>query len=217
MRRLVDQVTPRELVQQVCDLKLQDTFNPYSDRCEVHDLQDAPARRATALHEMLQKAQVAELDSMWIGRDLGYRGGRRTGLAFTDDVHLKAHAKRWSLSLHRPTKGELVAERTAKIVWRVLRSVDATVFLWNVFPLHPHEPGKPFSNRRHNSRERESGEEILAELVQLLRPGKLLAVGNDAERTAHRIASKEIVRKVQHPSYGGQPTFLKQMAQLYDL
>ena len=166
---------------------------------------------------MLQKAQGAELDSMWIGRDLGYRGGRRTGLAFTDDVHVKAHAKRWSLSLQRPTKGEVVAERTATIVWRVLSSVDATVFLWNVFPLHPHEPENPFSNRPHNSRERETGEEILAQLVQLLRPSKLVAVGNDAERTAHRVARKEMVKKVQHPSYGGQPTFLRQMAQLYGL
>ena len=210
-------MTPRELVQQVCDLNLQNTFNPYSNRCELHDLEDAPTLRATALFEMLQKAQGAELDSMWIGRDLGYRGGRRTGLAFTDDVHVKAHAKRWSLSLQRPTKGEVVAERTATIVWRVLSSVDATVFLWNVFPLHPHEPENPFSNRPHNSRERETGEEILAQLVQLLRPSKLVAVGNDAERTAHRVARKEMVKKVQHPSYGGQPTFLRQMAQLYGL
>ena len=210
-------MTPEELAQQVRDLSLQDTFNPYSNRCDVHDLEDAPKRRATALFEMLQKAQGAELDSMWIGRDLGYRGGRRTGLAFTDDVHVKAHARRWSLSLQRSTKGEVVAERTATIVWRVLSGVDATVFLWNVFPLHSHKPENPFSNRPHNSREREIGEEILAELVQLLKPRKLVAVGNDAEKTANRVASKEIVKKVQHPSYGGQPIFLRQMAELYDL
>jgi hypothetical protein len=27
---------------------------------------------------------------MWFGRDLGYRGGRCTGLAFTDEAHLPA-------------------------------------------------------------------------------------------------------------------------------
>ena len=78
-------------------------------------------------------------------------------------------------------------------------------------------PENPFSNRPHNSREREAGEEILAELVQLLRPRILVAVGNDAERTANRVASKEMVMKVQHPSYGGQPIFLRQMAEFYDL
>ena len=210
-------MTPRELTQQVRALSLQDTFNPYSNRCDVHDLEDAPKRRTMALFEMLQKAQGEELDSMWIGRDLGYRGGRRTGLAFTDDVHVEAHAKRWSLSLQRPTKGEIVAERTATIIWKVLSNVDATVFLWNVFPLHPHEPQNPFSNRPHNSRERQIGEEVLAELLQLLRPKKLVAVGNDAEKTASRVAAKNMVKKVQHPSYGGQPAFLRQMAQLYDL
>ena len=210
-------MTPRELTQQVRALSLQDTFNPYSNRCNVHDLEDAPKRRARALFEMLQKAQKDELDSIWIGRDLGYRGGRRTGLAFTDDVHVEAHAKRWNLSLQRPTKGKVVAERTATIVWRVLSGVDATVFLWNVFPLHPHEPENPFSNRPHNSREREIGEEILAELVELLRPRKLVAVGNDAEKTASRVTDKRMVQKVQHPSYGGQPVFLRQMAKLYDI
>ena len=142
-------MTPKEFIQQVRALSLQNTFNPYSNQCDVYDLEDASKQRASTLLEMLKKAAEHELDSMWIGRDLGYRGGRRTGLAFTDDVHTEAHAKRWSLSFPRPTKGEIVAERTATIVWQVLSNVDTTVFLWNVFPLHPHEPDNPFSNRPH--------------------------------------------------------------------
>jgi len=27
-------------------------------------------------------------NTIWMGRDLGYRGGRRTGLALTDEAHL---------------------------------------------------------------------------------------------------------------------------------
>ena len=175
------------------DLNFENVFNPYSHRCPVHDLDDAPQQRFQTLLAMLETATERNIDSIWIGRDLGYRGGRRTGLAFTDDVHICEHAERWELSYERPTKGEPVAERTAAVVWRVLSQIEASIFLWNVFPLHPHEFGNPFSNRSHNSRERRTGEEILAELIRLLEPYRLIAIGNNAARTALRLAGQREV------------------------
>ena len=166
---------------------------------------------------MLEAATEQEIDSLWIGRDLGYRGGRRTGLAFTDDVHVQAHAERWELSVEQPTKGEVVAEQTAAVTWRVLSRVNVSVFLWNVFPLHPHEPGNPFSNRSHNARERRVGEEFLSELILLLKPCRLVAIGNDAARAARRLGDQHRVIQVRHPSYGGQTLFSAQMGELYDL
>ena len=116
----------------VCSLKaaaFDNVFNPYTDRCEVHDLDDAPDRRAKALLTMLKAAARTEVDSLWIGRDLGYRGGRRTGLALTDDVHLALHATRWNIKVDRATTGSLVGERTATVIWNMLASVPAPVFL----------------------------------------------------------------------------------------
>lgn len=164
---------------------------------------------------MLETAAERDIDSLWIGRDLGYRGGRRTGLAFTDDVNVQAHTERWGLAMHRTTKGDMVAERTAAVIWRILSQVRASVFLWNVFPLHPHEPGNPFSNRSHNSRERRVGEEYLFELISLLQPRRLVAIGNIAAKTAHRLDSLTRVIAVRHPSHGGQTLFLKQMNNRY--
>ncbi len=137
--------------------------------------------------------------------------------SLTDDVHIYAHAQRWGVSVERPTKGEAVAERTAAVIWKVLSQVQAAVFLWNVFPLHPHETDDPFSNRLHNSRERHAGEERLFQLILLLKPRRLVGIGNDAALTAYRLGCHHQVVKVRHPSYGGQTQFLKQLRELYDL
>jgi hypothetical protein len=68
---------------------------------------------------MLNAAASTEIDALWIGRDLGYRGGRRTGLALTDDVHLSIHVTRWNISVQWATTGSMVAERTAAVIWSI--------------------------------------------------------------------------------------------------
>lgn len=208
---------PNDFVKALCALDFENTFNPYSRKCDVYDLVDAPRRRFSALLAILEAASDVEVDAIWIGRDLGYRGGRRTGLALTDDMHVCAHAARWSVAAERPTKGEPVIERTAAVIWSALSQIRAHVFLWNVFPLHPHEPGDPFSNRAHNALERQVGEEILAQLILMLRPKRLVAIGNDAARTAERLSVSLKVHQVRHPSYGGQTQFLNQTRELYKL
>ncbi|WP_428381412.1 uracil-DNA glycosylase [Nevskia ramosa] len=204
-------------VESVASLKFEDCFNPYSDRCEVHDRRDAPRRRAVALSAMLFRAVESPVDAIWIGRDLGYRGGRRTGLALTDDVHIGQHVARWNLeqSKDRPTIGSAVAERTAAVIWSMLDDIPARIFLWNVFPLHPHESGAPFTNRQHNAQERRVGEELLQQLILLLRPSRIVAIGNDAAAAAHRITETVPIASVRHPSYGGQTQFQQQISHLY--
>jgi len=210
-------VRPAEFVSSIQELRFENVFNPYADRCSVHDVSDAPHRRAQALLELLDAAVETDVDAFWIGRDLGYRGGRRTGLALTDDVHLAVHALRWNVSIERATTGSLVAERTAAVIWRMLALVPAAVFLWNVFPFHPHEPGDPFSNRSHRPHERAVGEDLLAQLIVMLKPRRLVAIGNDAAKTAHRLGGDAEIIQVRHPSYGGQRDFIDQVECLYGL
>lgn len=193
------------------------TFNPYSECCDVYDYIDAPKRRRKLLREMLEAAGRVQIDSIWIGRDLGHRGGRRTGLALTDDVHLRDHADRWGVNVARITKGEAIPERTAAVIWGALSQIPDHVFLWNVFPLHPYEAGKPFSNRAHNSKERAAGEELLAGLIEFLNPQRIVAIGNDAESVVQKIDTDRRVVKVRHPSYGGQNIFLKQIRSMYNI
>jgi uracil-DNA glycosylase len=191
-------------------------FNPYSDRCKDHDLEDAPQRRCSALLALLTAASQTDLDSLWLGRDLGYRGGRRTGLALTDDVHVGEHASRWGVGIERATVGPMMAERTAAVIWKAINQIGRPIFLWNVFPFHPYEARDPFSNRSHNANERKVGEEFLVELIALLKPRRLVALGNDAADAAKRLAGERDVIHVRHPSYDGQREFMTQIQKLYE-
>src|SRR4051812_37714644 len=115
-------------VRAVAALQFENCFNPYSDRCEVFDHSDAPQLRAAALSAMLKSALKEPIDAIWIGRDLGYRGGRRTGLALTDDVHIEHHAKRWNTVAERATFGAAMAERTAAVIWSKLDQINSRIF-----------------------------------------------------------------------------------------
>ena len=209
--------TPESFVEALRKLKFEDTFNPYSDRCTVHDLYDAPSIRSKTLRAVLESATNQDIHTLWVGQELGYKGGRRTGLAFTDDMHLQQHADRWNVPFERPTKGKNVKEKTASTVWDVLSQIKAPVFLWNVFPLHPHDPDNPFSNRQHRSCERKIGENILSQLIYLLNPNRLIAVGREAEKVAHSLSNGHKVTYVRHPSFGGQKEFRAKMRDLYSL
>src|SRR3546814_13280486 len=103
-------------VKAVASLQFENAFNPYSDRCEVHDRQGAPQWRAHTLSAVIDKAAKMAVDAVWIGRDLGYRGGRRTGLELPDDLHVDQQAQRWRVRPERQTFGHSVSERTSPVI-----------------------------------------------------------------------------------------------------
>ena len=80
-------------VSRLADVELPNVFNPYQDVCRAHDEPDAPSKRRANLTTALAAALELDVRTIWIARDLGYRGGRRTGLALTDEAHLHEHAR----------------------------------------------------------------------------------------------------------------------------
>jgi hypothetical protein len=162
---------------------------------------------------VLEKSQAVDL---WVGRDLGYRGGRRTGLALTDECSLHLYASHLGLSsLDRSTSGPPVKERTAENIFKILQIADVSILTWNVFPLHPREAGKPFTNRQHTKAEASVGFDFLQKLGELFQVRNVIAIGNDAAIWTRRLNARNIC--VRHPSYGGQSIFLDQMRQIYQL
>lgn len=209
-------VTPALIMESLWQLEFDGTFNPYKESCSVHDRIDSPDIRSSILLEILEKAADTKVDAIWIGRDLGHKGGRRTGLALTDDLSFEKHLARWELDVERPTAGTPVKERTATVIWDMLDQISEQVFLWNVFPLHPYPIAKEFSNRAHTAKERRAGEQILRLIFELILPERIVAIGNDAANVARGLWADADIHQVRHPSYGGQIEFCASIQQLYE-
>jgi uracil-DNA glycosylase len=207
-------VTPSKFLAALAQVRLPGVFNPYADCCHVSDRADAAHRRRKNLESFLEASLDCKVKTIWIARDLGYRGGRRTGVPLTDDVHLALVGQLLGgIELQRATKGPVVAERTAAIVWKVLVRIHQPVVLWNVFPYHPHEPDDPFSNRAHTAAEREVALPLLKSLIDMFRPQQLVAIGRDAQQALAELETP--VAPVRHPSYGGQSEFMASVFKLY--
>lgn len=209
-------MTPKTFVSALAATELPSVFNPWRDCCALHDRRDAAARRRANLEGLLSAALDTQVETIWIARDLGYRGGRRTGVPLTDEIHLtQASALMGGIALKRATDGPAVAERTAAIVWQVLNRIGRPVMLWNVFPFHPHESDDPMSNRCHTRAEREATWPLLQALVSMIQPKRIVAIGRDAHMALEGLDIP--ITAIRHPSYGGQREFIEGMFELYGI
>lgn len=207
-------MTPNAFVATLAQLRLPAVFNPYADCCDVHDRSNAARLRKKNLELFLEAALDSKVDTIWVARDLGYRGGRRTGVPLTDEVHLdKVGQLLGGIELQRATRGPIMAERTAAVVWKVLSRINQPVVLWNVFPFHPHEPDDPFSNRCHTAAERDTTMPLLLALIDMFKPQCIVAIGRDAQMALRELEVP--VNTVRHPSYGGQSEFMASLYEMY--
>jgi uracil-DNA glycosylase len=210
-------MTVDEFVDELSSISLPNVFNPYRDVCIFADHPASPSLRCQNVTFFLKAMLKYETRSLWLGRDLGYRGGRRTGIALTDEFHLDGLRNTFGVfgivkatSDEEPTK-----ERTATEVWKVLSRIREPVLLWNAFPFHPFDEDEPFSNRRHTAREFHLCQHILTALFDWLKPTTVIALGADAEAAVVNIGYT--CHRVRHPSYGGQTDFAREVCKMYGL
>jgi uracil-DNA glycosylase len=210
-------VTIDDFVEELSSITLPSVFNPYRDICDLSDHPASASLRRQNL-KLFLKAMVGKRSrSIWIGRDLGYRGGRRTGLALTDEPHLSVLEDTFGVFgiVKTTLAATTVKERTATEVWKLLVAIKQPVLLWNAFPFHPFFQGDPLSNRKHTADEFAVCSHLLAMLLQWLEPVTVIALGADAEAAVRAVGYE--CERVRHPSYGGQSEFARQIREIYDL
>jgi uracil-DNA glycosylase len=167
-------------------------------------------------------AQLAERRPrvLLVGEAPGYRGMRITGVPFTNLGLLRDGIPHFGLlgvengyELPEAPVG-VAAEPTATVLWQTLVELDFLPALWSAFPLHPHRPGEPLSNRTPTAREAAAWMWSWQAVQELLGIERVVAVGNIAATSLARLGLT--VPRVRHPAHGGKAKFASGLRELLD-
>jgi uracil-DNA glycosylase len=141
-----------------------------------------------------------------IGEAPGERGCARTGIPFTDERMLRSGSHPFLKSLRPAVRvSGSTAENTAGIVWNHLCDCDLLPAFWNAVPFHPcYATG---ANRMPTRVEVEAGHLFLKQLLSLLSPRWVIAVGRTAETSLLKIGMINF-QTVRHPSHGGKREYI---------
>jgi len=148
-----------------------------------------------------------------VGEAPGYRGMRITGVPFTNRAILGSGVG--CFGLFGPENGYAIpgdlpgvpAEPTATVMWDVLTALNFLPLLWSAYPLHPHRPGNPLSNRMPSVRDVVTGRPFWHALRDIFDIQQVVAVGNVAYRSVSASSVGASVIRVRHPSHGGKVEF----------
>ena len=187
-------------------------FNPYHDRHDALDLPGAAQTRQENLRSYLACYRrrpplflLAEAPGPW--------GCRFSGVPLVSEAKLLDDD--FPIS-GRPTSQQEkpLREYSAGIYWRALQPYFPHFFTWNSVPYHPHHAGRPLTIRTPTRREIAAYSGLLADLLALLRPQQVVAVGRKAEYALGLVGAEGVY--VRHPSQGGARLFERGMREVLE-
>ena len=187
----------------------------------MFDLADeANAIRRRNLAGYLRQLAERRPRVLLVGEAPGYRGMRITGVPFTNIPILRSGIPHFGLLGEAngyevpPVPPGVAPEPTATVLWQVLVELDFLPALWSAYPLHPHRPGAPLSNRTPTAREAAEWSWSWRALQELLGIERVIAVGNIAAASLTRSGYE--VPRVRHPAHGGKALFASGLRELLD-
>jgi hypothetical protein len=181
----------------------EERFNPYRDRREDLDVDDAPSIRRANLRAFLDCYDTAPPLFLLLEAP-GPWGCRFSGVPITSEAQLGN--SEFLIDGRRTSRAEEPhTEYSASIFWRVCRPLFPHFFVWNSVPLHPHDPGEPLSIRTPRRTEVREWQPLLTGLLDTLAPDRIVGVGRKAERALDEAGADPTY--VRHPSQGGATKF----------
>jgi uracil-DNA glycosylase len=178
-------------------------FNQYHDTNPDFDLPQAALIRRANLFRFLDS--LPERPPVFlVGEAPGWHGCRFSGVPFTSEAQLSSGGLPFQghLSSH---SGAPHAEASATIFWQALKAHHPQFFVWSGVPFHPYRPGQPLSNRTPSLQELRAYLPVLEEMIRLLSPKRVLAVGRQAQQALRWLDIP--AQAVRHPSHGGAVEF----------
>jgi uracil-DNA glycosylase len=177
-------------------------FNPYLGFDPSVDRPGADRIRRENLHRYLESFN-AWPEALVIGEAPGWRGCRFSGVPFTSEAQLDG---RLPFCGERSSLGDRAhREASATIFWQVMQNFHPRFLVWNSLPLHPHRQGQPLSNRTPAPAEIRQAEATLSNLVTLLQPHWVVALGLRAASAAQHLGLA--ATQARHPGHGGAAAF----------
>lgn len=191
-------------------------FNPYRDS-DANDAPGAPAIRRANLEAALDAVAAAapggRPDVLVVAEAPGPWGCRFSGIPFTNERQLLDPAFPVSgqpSSARFAQTGEPMRETSGGIYWEAMLPHWGRFWTWNAVPFHPHRAGEPLTIRTPGVREIRRWHALLADLVGILEPSGVVAVGRKAEGALQAIGADPLY--IRHPSQGGATLFREGIA-----
>jgi uracil-DNA glycosylase len=180
-------------------------FNQYDSINSDVDLPNAHEIRRENLRKYL-RSFPENPTVIIIGEAPGWRGCRFSGVPFTSEAQLCDDSLPFIKGFQSSNNRLPYKESTATIFWQHMGRHHPKFFVWNCTPFHPHEPNNLLSNRTPLNREITNHLKLLAEMISLIRPMQIVAVGKSAERALQNMKDISFTY-VRHPSRGGANDF----------
>ena len=170
-------------------------------------------RRANLLR-YLNDVYARQAPFVLIAEAPGYRGMRITGVPMVSRRILREGVpslgmfgvERGYEDVPEPGFEAVQAEQTSSILWGILPELGVVPLVWGSFPFHPHELGKPLTNRKPRTPEIKLGEPFARELLEIFAPQKVIAVGNVGYGLLTAMGVPCV--KIRHPAQGGKNDFV---------